>query len=74
MRLRPLQAGYRVAVFDGGGVFGAVSLCSLQRLGEILPANLQPYQYFDVIMGTSTGKSKFNTDVINAALPTMTCY
>ena len=60
VRLRPLQAGYRVAVFDGGGVFGVVSLCSLQRLGESLPANLHPHQYFDVVLGTSTGKLNYN--------------
>lgn len=55
-RLRPLQAGYRVATFDGGGVLGVVSLIALEKVLQGLPAQLDPHHYFDLIVGTSTGK------------------
>lgn len=45
---------------DGGGVRGLSSLIILKRVMDILGAkmkrqDLQPYQYFDLIGGTSTG-------------------
>lgn len=55
LRLRPLQAGYRVATFDGGGVMGVVSLISLETVTKKLPVHLQVHHYFDLIVGTSTG-------------------
>lgn len=55
IRLRPLQAGYRVATFDGGGVLGMVSLIALQCVLEGLPRALSAHHYFDHISGSSTG-------------------
>lgn len=57
IRLRPLQAGYRVASFDGGGVLGIVSLIALRCILEGLPRPLLAHHYFDHMVGTSTGKS-----------------
>lgn len=57
IRLRPLQAGYRVATFDGGGVLGIVSLIALRCVLEGLPRPLLAHHYFDHMVGTSTGKS-----------------
>ncbi|KAJ6125884.1 hypothetical protein N7471_010377 [Penicillium samsonianum] len=65
VRLRPLQAGYRVASFDGGGVLGIVSLIALQSIAEGLPKALSAHHYFDLIVGTSTGS------IISAALGLM---
>lgn len=62
VRLRPLQAGYRVATFDGGGVLGIVSLVALESIVEGLegleglPIALPAYRYFDIYVGTSTGQ------------------
>ena len=55
-RPRPLQAGYRVATCDGGGVLGIVSLVGLAHVLKPLPRGLQPFHYFDIMGGTSTGK------------------
>jgi hypothetical protein len=55
IRLRPLQAGYRVATFDGGGVLGIVSLVALRSIIEGLPRALSAHHLFDLIVGTSTG-------------------
>ncbi|KAE8335228.1 acyl transferase/acyl hydrolase/lysophospholipase [Aspergillus arachidicola] len=55
IRLRPLQAGYRIATLDGGGVMGVVSLISLETVTKKLPVRLQVHHYFDLIVGTSTG-------------------
>ncbi|KAJ5110359.1 hypothetical protein NUU61_001616 [Penicillium alfredii] len=55
VRLRPLQAGFRVATFDGGGVLGIVSLDSLKATLAGLPLALPPCEYFDLLVGTSTG-------------------
>lgn len=57
VRLRPPQAGYRVAAFDGGGALGIVSLEVLQQVLNMLPRHLLPHQFFDFFIGTSTGKS-----------------
>lgn len=53
--LRPLQAGYRVAAFDGGGTLGVVSLITFLHTLEPLP-KLHPYHYIDQMGGTSAGK------------------
>ncbi|KAE8334318.1 acyl transferase/acyl hydrolase/lysophospholipase [Aspergillus arachidicola] len=52
LRLRPLQAGYRVATFDGGGVMGIVSLISLETVIQKLPVRLQAHHYFGLIVGS----------------------
>ncbi|KAJ6117832.1 hypothetical protein N7523_005583 [Penicillium sp. IBT 18751x] len=55
VRLRPLQAGYRVAALDGGGVFGMALLIMLRDTGEGLPSDMPMYLFFDVVACTSTG-------------------
>ncbi|KAF9884076.1 hypothetical protein FE257_002306 [Aspergillus nanangensis] len=55
IRLRPVQAGYRIATFDGGGVLGIVPLVSLDSIVQKLPFGLRAHHYFDIIVGTSTG-------------------
>jgi hypothetical protein len=76
IRLRPLQAGYRVATFDGGGVMGIVPLVALQCILWYLPFGLQGHEYFDFVAGTSAGtilviasgiKANWPTGSINAA-------
>lgn len=57
IRLRPLQAGYRVASFDGGGALGIVSLVAFRSMLKGLPRSLSAHHYFDHMFGTSTGKS-----------------
>lgn len=55
VRLRPLQAGYRIASFDGGGTRGIVSLEALGCILERLPLGLEAHDYFDFAAGTSAG-------------------
>lgn len=52
---RPVQAGYRSAVFDGGGARGMNSLVSFSEVIRPLDLGLQAHQYVDMIGGTSTG-------------------
>ncbi|KAJ5288362.1 hypothetical protein N7508_011137 [Penicillium antarcticum] len=70
LRLRPLQAGYRVATFDGGGVLGIVSLIALRTITEGLPRALSAHHFFDLIVGTSTVKTK--QDVVRVAITSAT--
>lgn len=56
VRHRPLQAGYRVAAFDGGGDLGMISLVALRSITEDLPPALFFHHYVDVVVGTSTGQ------------------
>jgi len=53
------EGGFNVLSFDGGGVRGISSLYILKILMERLdPINPpKPYEYFDMIAGTSTGGS-----------------
>lgn len=55
LRLRPMQAGYRIFAFDGGGVFGMVSLIVLVIIVAGVPIGLDAHHYVDFSAGTSTG-------------------
>jgi hypothetical protein len=59
-RLRPLQAGFRVATIDGGGIYGFIPHISFREIDKDLPGALSPHHYFDIIVGTSSGESPDN--------------
>lgn len=58
LRLRPLQAGYRVATCDGGGTKAISEIVALQSIvkAEDMPRALEAHHYFDLVVGTSAGK------------------
>ena len=60
IRLKPKCAGVRVLTLDGGGIRGIMELALLQkmvdRLTSILGDEVHIREFFDLIMGTSTGK------------------
>lgn len=56
VRLKPPAAGYRGLALDGGGTRGMVELEILEHMAASLDVGLEPYQFFDIIAGTSTGR------------------
>lgn len=56
VRLRPLQAGYRLGAFDGGGTYAINELILLQYIIQPMPAGLEAHHYFDHVTATSAGK------------------
>lgn len=56
IRVRPQLAGLRVLTLDGGGVRGIIELRILNRLEEKIGLGIPLGQFFDLIVGTSTGK------------------
>jgi len=56
--VRPDLAGLRVLSLDGGGVRGIVELVLLQRLEKSIGIGLPLGQFFDLMFGTSAGKSR----------------
>lgn len=59
IRLKPKCAGFRILTLDGGGVRGIMELALLDALERRIGLRLPIREFFDLIMGTSTGKSKF---------------
>lgn len=58
IHLEPRCAGVRVLTLDGDGVRGIVELSLLERLSEEIGLSDVPLtEFFDLIMGTSTGES-----------------
>lgn len=58
IHIEPRCAGVRVLTLDGGGVRGIVELSLLERLSEEIGLSDVPLtEFFDLIMGTSTGES-----------------
>jgi hypothetical protein len=55
VRLRPPTAGYRALSLDGGGIRGIVELKTLDHVLKPLKLGLEAHQFFDFIVGTSTG-------------------
>ena len=45
----------RVLSLDGGGVRGVISAAILEALEEEMGLNIPIHQFFDLIVGTSTG-------------------
>jgi patatin-like phospholipase/acyl hydrolase len=55
IQLKPRCAGVRVLTLDGGGIRGVVELALLQALAEETGLGVPIRDYFDLIVGTSTG-------------------
>jgi predicted patatin/cPLA2 family phospholipase len=51
----PGQRGLRILSLDGGGTRGVLSIAFLKEILKRVDRNLEPYQMFDLICGTSTG-------------------
>lgn len=51
----PGQKGLRILSLDGGGTRGVLSIAYLKEIMKRVNRNLEPYQMFDIICGTSTG-------------------
>jgi len=56
VRLKPRCAGVRILTLDGGGVRGIIELALLKRLDEETGLGINFRDFFDLIIGTSTGK------------------
>ena len=59
IRLRPRCAGIRILTLDGGGVRGIIELALLEKLEKRNGLGLPIRDFFDLIVGTSTGKKRF---------------
>lgn len=55
-QLKPDNAGVRILSIDGGGVRGVVSARILQMLEKEIDLKLPLSHFFDIIIGTSSGK------------------
>jgi predicted acylesterase/phospholipase RssA len=55
IRIKPSEAGVRVMCLDGGGIRGVVELLILQAIEKELGSNIRIQNFFDLIVGTSTG-------------------
>jgi len=55
-RLHPRCAGVRALTLDGGGIRGIVEIAVLEKLDAVIGLDIPLRNYFDLIMGTSTGK------------------
>ncbi|KIW89517.1 uncharacterized protein Z519_09673 [Cladophialophora bantiana CBS 173.52] len=57
IRERPRCAGARILTLDGGGIRGIIELAIIQEMEKRLGLQIPFRDYFDLIVGTSTGKS-----------------
>ncbi|KAK4169827.1 hypothetical protein QBC43DRAFT_225424 [Cladorrhinum sp. PSN259] len=55
IRFKPEEAGVRVLCLDGGGIRGIVELAILQAIERELGNHVPVQDFFDLIVGTSTG-------------------
>jgi hypothetical protein len=61
IQLKPRCAGARILTLDGGGIRGIIELSVLRALDNAIGlTNLPIRDMFDLIVGTSTGKSPFH--------------
>lgn len=56
VRIKPRCAGVRILTLDGGGVRGALEIAILLKIEERIGLGLPIREFFDLIIGTSTGK------------------
>jgi len=54
--LKPMTAGYRLLSLDGGGTRAIITLEELRLLQESLGPLCRVQDFFDMVMGTSSGK------------------
>jgi len=57
IRLKPRCAGVRILTMDGGGIRGIVELVLLRALENEIGLSIDTGDVFDLVAGTSTGKS-----------------
>lgn len=57
-RQHPKCAGIRALTLDGGGIRGIVELALLEHVQAAIGLDIPLREYFDIIVGTSTGKLK----------------
>jgi hypothetical protein len=57
IQLKPRCAGVRVLTLDGGGIRGVVELALLQELIDKVGLGIPIREFFDLIVGTSTGRA-----------------
>lgn len=57
-RLTPRCAGIRLLTLDGGGIRGIIELAMLEKIEKRVGLELPIRELFDLIVGTSTGKSE----------------
>lgn len=57
IRLKPRCAGVRILTLDGGGVRGIMELAILEKLEARIGLEVPIREFFDLIVGTSTGES-----------------
>lgn len=60
--LKPPDAGLRILSLDGGGIRGVISVRILELLEAEIGLGIPIHQFFDMIIGTSTGKPHFTID------------
>lgn len=53
--VKPLEAGTRILVLDGGGIRGIAELEALRQLEALLGGRIPVQAFFDLIVGTSAG-------------------
>lgn len=56
IKLKHPSAGLRILTMDGGGIRGIISVTLLQLLEKQIGLDIPLYEFFDLIVGTSTGK------------------
>ncbi len=57
MMLKPPELGARILAIDGGGVRGVISARILQLLENELGCGIPLAHFFDLVIGTSSGKA-----------------
>jgi hypothetical protein len=57
VKMKPRCAGVRVLTLDGGGVKGVLEIAMLMKLEERIGLGLPIQDFFDLVVGTSTGMS-----------------
>jgi hypothetical protein len=67
IQLKPRCAGVRILTLDGGGIRGIVELAILAQIqAKLNPVNVPLRDFFDLVIGTSTGRyPKGKSDVTN---------
>jgi hypothetical protein len=63
IKLKPRCAGVRVLTLDGGGVKGILEIAMLLKLEEKIGLGLPIQDFFDLVIGTSTGSCNCGINV-----------
>jgi hypothetical protein len=78
VRTKPRCAGIRILTLDGGGVRGALEIAILLKLEERIGLDLPIREFFDLVVGTSTGRcilqNRYFLFCIQDSVPIVTCY